>query len=1054
MSVSPLSRKQARVTRRTRRSLTLLLSLLLATAGALPGTSRAMRASAPKDDTPARPHLEFMPGEVLVRFRSEAVAVKGRRAAMALRARGGEIMAEVEDFDGSEIVKGLRVARVAKADTLNAVAAFNARADVLYAEPNYIWRKTRLPNDARFPEMWGLKNTGQVGFNDYTEQSASGTPGADIDAELAWDITTGSRSVVVGVLDGGADINHPDLKDNIWVNPGEVPNNNLDDDGNGFIDDVNGWDFHHNDKTIFDNEDGDDHATHVSGTIGATGNNGVGVTGVNWQVSIMELKVLGPDGGSTTKIINGYNYVRMMRERGVNIRVLNNSYGGGGKSQAAFEAINALNGAGILFVAAAGNESVDNFGSPHYPSGYDLPNVLGVAATDRFEQIAKFSNFGARLVSMGAPGRGVLSTIPNGDYQFFSGTSMASPHVAGAAALVLAINPSIAVQNLRGVLAYSGEVTPSLQGKTTTGRRLNAHNSIQSALENDTTPPAGISDLRATGQNGRGITFAWTAPGDDGNSGRAADYDFVFVNPTTGARILLPSTLIPDAGGTPQSATVDIPFRNFSGTVELRTFDNAGNFSATSISISAAVNAGTDPYILSLEGASGLSSGGERLVLDGDDKYLENFQLPFTFPFFGTGRSSLAVSTNGSLYFSKPIKRESGDAGDVPSSIEGLTGQAMIAGMWDDLIVDSAERASDGVFVTKDANRIIFRWQGVTFPDYGGGTRGKQPITFEIELQSSGLIQMRYGAGQSAPTNTRLVPVVGISAGEPDAYVVGTHTSETALVNLTNAQSLTFTARPAVVVPPNPIDATDAFVRQQYLDFFSREPDPGGFAFWMNNINSCGANTQCREDKRIDTSAAFFLSIEFQETGYLVYRLYQSTFGRAPVPLSFIEFLPDTQEIGRGVVIGQPGALDLLEANKRAFVEKFVARSGFLAQYPTTLTPEQYVAALNENTKPSLSQAERDTLVAGLKAGTETRATVLRKVAEDADLKQKEFNRAFVLIQYFGYLRRNPNASPDTDFSGYNFWLNKLNEFNGDFRRAEMVNAFSTSGEYRRRFGP
>jgi hypothetical protein len=246
----------------------------------------------------------------------------------------------------------------------------------------------------------------------------------------------------------------------------------------------------------------------------------------------------------------------------------------------------------------------------------------------------------------------------------------------------------------------------------------------------------------------------------------------------------------------------------------------------------------------------------------------------------------------------------------------------------------------------------------------------------------------------------------------------------------------------------NPIDDTAFFVRQHYVDFFGREPDAAGLAFWINNIESCGANAQCREVRRIDTSAAFFLAIEFQETGFLVHRFYRSAFNRLS---RYREFVRDSQEIGRGVIVGQPGAEAQLEANKQYFADQLITRGEFTAIYGG-LTNEQYVDALNANTAGSLSASQRDALVAGLNASTETRATVLRKVADDLEFKAREFNPAFVLMQYFGYLRRNPDDPPDSNFAGYNFWLAKLDQFDGDFRKADMVKAFLLSIEYRSRF--
>jgi hypothetical protein len=226
--------------------------------------------------------------------------------------------------------------------------------------------------------------------------------------------------------------------------------------------------------------------------------------------------------------------------------------------------------------------------------------------------------------------------------------------------------------------------------------------------------------------------------------------------------------------------------------------------------------------------------------------------------------------------------------------------------------------------------------------------------------------------------------------------------------------------------------------------------------FWTNNIEQCGADQQCREVKRIDTSAAFFLSIEFQRTGFLVYRLYKAALpenASRPRGLPrYLEFVRDTQEVGRDVVVGQAGWEQTLEANTARLLADFMSLPEFGLNYPESLLPNEYVDRLNAQAGSPLTQVERDQLVAGLLIGTETRATVLRKVAENPEFTRRETNRAFVLMQYFGYLRRAPNDAPDTDFSGLDFWLGKLEEFGGDYRRAEMVKAFVNSVEYRARF--
>lgn len=255
----------------------------------------------------------------------------------------------------------------------------------------------------------------------------------------------------------------------------------------------------------------------------------------------------------------------------------------------------------------------------------------------------------------------------------------------------------------------------------------------------------------------------------------------------------------------------------------------------------------------------------------------------------------------------------------------------------------------------------------------------------------------------------------------------------------------------------NPIDSNGFFVRQQYADFLGRPPDLSGLAFWTNQIDSCISDVDCQAIRRINVSAAFYLSIEFQETGFLVYRLFKASYrdnlSRPRGFPTYREFIHDTQDIGRGVIVGQGNWQAQLEANKQLAVNEFVQRPEFKLAYPATLTSAQFVDALNANTLGAFSVSERDALVLGLQNGTETRATALRKIAEDDDFRAAQSNQAFVLMEYFGYLRRNPTEAPDTDFSGFDFWLVKLNLFNGNFVRAQMVEAFLNSAEYRARFG-
>jgi hypothetical protein len=264
---------------------------------------------------------------------------------------------------------------------------------------------------------------------------------------------------------------------------------------------------------------------------------------------------------------------------------------------------------------------------------------------------------------------------------------------------------------------------------------------------------------------------------------------------------------------------------------------------------------------------------------------------------------------------------------------------------------------------------------------------------------------------------------------------------------------------------PITINDADFFVNQQYVDFLSRFPDQGGFNFWTGQITSCGSDANCIAGQRDNTSGAFFLSIEFQQTGYLVERMYKVAYGDSPGTSTFggthtlsvpiirrSEFLPDTLQMSNGVIIGQPGADQLLENNKIAFANDFVSRARFTTAFPAGMSALQFVNTLNANGGNPLSTSERDSLVSQLNSGAMTRAQVVRAVAEDTDLVSAEKNKAFVLMQYLGYLRRDPNSGPDTDYTGYDFWLQKLNNHGGDFHAAQMVRSFIVSGEYLNRF--
>jgi hypothetical protein len=366
-----------------------------------------------------------------------------------------------------------------------------------------------------------------------------------------------------------------------------------------------------------------------------------------------------------------------------------------------------------------------------------------------------------------------------------------------------------------------------------------------------------------------------------------------------------------------------------------------------------------------------------------------------------------------------------------------------------------------------------------------GEADGAVTITVTRTGDTSNAASVSYSTADTARANQKsdyimAAGTLNFAPGEPsktfqvliidNAFPEGAHDFLVQLSNPTGGASLgsgrvgsgVIIDNDTVAPTTNPLDNPAFFVGEQYYDFLNRQPDPSGDAFWTNEITLCGNDPQCIERKRINVSAAFYLSIEFQQTGYLVERIYKAAYGdtsgastnggphQLPVPIVRLnEFMADTQQIGLGVIVGQTGWEQALENNKQAFAAEFVQRSRFTTSFPNSMTSAQFVDQLNVNIGNLLSPAARNQLAtSGM-----TRAEIVRAVAENQDLVNAESNRAFVLMQYFGYLRRNPNDQPDADYTGYDFWLTKLNQFNGNFEQAEMVKAFITSTEYRQRFG-
>lgn len=433
---------------------------------------------------------------IIVKYKKNASPEMRKQVRSLVRAKISDLNSDEVDDNFTSLFSGrLAKFKVSGMSAKEAIERLKSHHAIEYVEPDYRVSIAATPNDPRFEDLWGLNNEGQTG----------GTADADIDAPEAWSISTGSRDVVVGVIDTGVDYSHPDLAANAWVNSGEIAGDGIDNDGNGYTDDVHGINAI---TDAGDPMDDEGHGTHVSGTIGASGNNGVGIVGVNHDVSIAGCKFLAADGtGSTSGAIKCIDYMVGLKNSGVNLRVLNNSWGGGGYSQALADAITASEEADILFVAAAGNDAVDNDVNPHYPSNYENDNVLSIASTDSRDNMSGFSQWGLTSVDMGAPGSAILSTIPGGGYASYSGTSMATPHVAGAAALVLSVNPDLTTLELKELLMSSGDANAALNGKTVAGTRLNVN---QALIDADPTPGFKLSVSPVSQQATVGDTVTYT----------------------------------------------------------------------------------------------------------------------------------------------------------------------------------------------------------------------------------------------------------------------------------------------------------------------------------------------------------------------------------------------------------------------------------------------------------------------------------------------------------------------------------------------------------------
>lgn len=436
---------------------------------------------------------EAVPGEYVVKLKTSMPLSKG-----AMSALGARFKAPVKSrIDGRNIVV---VKRPSFENVDSAKAILSSDPMVELVEPNYIYRISRTPNDPMLGQLWGMENTT--------------TPGVDVGAIAAWDIETGDENLIIASIDTGVNWNHPDLKDNMWVNQAEANGQpGVDDDGNGVIDDIHGYNAITGNGNSLDDQG---HGSHTAGTIAARGDDGKGIVGVAWKAKIMSVKFLSAEGSGTLEdAIKAIDYATKM-----GAKIMSNSWGGGGFSQTLRDSIDRAYQAGALFVAAAGNESNDNDANPSYPASYDVPNVLSVAAIDNKGKLASFSNYGSKTVHVGAPGVGTYSATHTGGYATYSGTSMATPHVSGIAALVMSHEPNLSAVEVKARIVATAPKLANLRGKTSSGGMANAFMALTNTMPqpdpndpaNWQTVPTAISSEHPYA-NSANQTFSVSVPG-------------------------------------------------------------------------------------------------------------------------------------------------------------------------------------------------------------------------------------------------------------------------------------------------------------------------------------------------------------------------------------------------------------------------------------------------------------------------------------------------------------------------------------------------------------
>ena len=660
----------------------------------------------------------YAPGVVLVEYKGDASAnvknARRERARINARKRVGAIRAARV----SPRAVNLEKLHLPPGKTVEAAIKELAKdPNVRFAEPDYVLTKAVDSNDPYYTgnNLWGMYGNATSPANQFGSQAGE-----------AWaQGYTGSRDVYVGVIDEGIDVSHPDLAANIWVNPHEIPNDGIDNDGNGYVDDVHGWDFYNNDKSVYDGNGEDTHGTHVAGTIGGLGGNGAGVAGVNWQITMISLKFLDTNGGYTSGAIAAVDYLNDLKTRhGLNIIASSNSWGGGGFSQALLDAINRGGNRDIMFIAAAGNDSSSIDGSGHYPASYQCTTpsrnwdcVISVASITSSGALSSFSNHGAVTVDIGAPGSGINSTLPGNTYGSYSGTSMATPHVSGAAALCKSMNPSITASEIRSALLSSATATSSLSGKTVTGGRLDV-----GALADVCAVPADPVDgapgnLAAVADSATAISLSWS------DNATNESYFEVQQSPAGCGSFNTVATL----GANTTAYRADDLQAETEYCFRVRAGNSYHSQSAWSATAAATTEAPPPPYQCAATPYGWVSLGSATSLGLGDEGQGE-VNMPFSVPFYGTTTSRLTISPNGLVRL---------DGGSVLSAYSntGLPAASepngLVAVFWDDLNQGAGGSIRTGTVGSAPNRRYVVSWEGIPHYSVSGSNASFQLVIEE-----------------------------------------------------------------------------------------------------------------------------------------------------------------------------------------------------------------------------------------------------------------------------------------------------------------------------------